>query len=120
MKLLPGIELRHSDTSAADAIASRFATVFSRNCRGIRRPDVFYDPRSVDPVDVPGAVLHAKAVVQDNELAFVTSANLTPNALERNIEAGVLVRDRSLAQTLAAHFQRLIDTGLVVPLPAVG
>ena len=61
------------------------------------------------------AVLHAKAVVHDNEQVFITSANLTPKAFERNIEAGLLVRDRSLA----SHFQRLIDTGLVVPLPAV-
>ena len=75
--------------------------------------------RFVDTGDGPGAVLHAKAVVHDNEQVFVTSANLTPNALDRNIEAGVLVRDRSLAQALASHFQRLIDTSLVVPLPPV-
>ena len=75
--------------------------------------------RGGDPGDAPGAVLHAKAVVHDNELVFVTSAKLTPKALERNIEAGLLVRDRTLAQALAAHFQRLIDTSLVVPLPQV-
>ena len=76
--------------------------------------------RGGDPGDAPGAVLHAKAVVHDNEQVFITSANLTPKALERNIEAGLLVRDRALAQALASHFQRLIDTGLVVPLPPVG
>ena len=64
-------------------------------------------------------MLHAKAVVHDNEHVFVTSANLTPKALDRNIEAGLLVRDRTLAQALASHFQRLIDTGLIVPLPPV-
>ena len=116
---------RHRDdrttgnTSAADAIATRFAPDFKRNWPGTRRPDFCYDPRSVDQADGPGAVLHAKAVVHDREQVFVTSANLTPNALDRNIEAGVLVRDRALAQTLASHFQRLIDTGLVMPLPAV-
>ena len=118
--MLLNIERRHGDTSAADAIAIRFATDFKRNWPGTRRPDIYYDPRSVDTGEGPGAVLHAKAVVHDNEQVFVTSANLTPNALDRNIEAGVLVRDRSLAQTLASHFQRLIDTGLVVPLPPVG
>ena len=81
--------------------------------------DVYFDPRSVDTGDGPGAVLHAKAVVHDNELVFVTSANLTPKALVRNIETGLLVRDRALAQTLASHFQLLIDTTLVVPLPPV-
>jgi phosphatidylserine/phosphatidylglycerophosphate/cardiolipin synthase-like enzyme len=77
-------------------------------------------PRSVDQGDTPGAVLHAKAVVQDSEQVFVASANLTPNALDQNIEAGLLVRDRSLAQTIASYFQRHMETGLVVPLPPVG
>ena len=77
-------------------------------------------PRAVDTGDGPGAVLHAKAVVHDNELVFVTSANLTPKALVRNIETGLLVRDRALAQTLASYFQRHMETGLVVPLPPVG
>ena len=76
-------------------------------------------PRSVDTGDGPGAVLHAKAVVHDNEQVFVTSANLTPKALDRNIEAGVLIRDRPLAQALGLHFNRLIDTEMVVPLPPV-
>ena len=65
-------------------------------------------------------MLHAKACVHDNDQVFVTSANLTPNALDRNIEAGLLVRDRTLAQALASHSQRLIDTGPVVQLPPVG
>ena len=107
--LLLNIERRHGDTSAADAITSRFATDFKRNWPGTRLPGVFYDPRSVDTGDGPGAVLHAKAVVQDNEQVFVTSANITPQALDRNIEAGVLVRD----QALASRFMRFIDKVLV-------
>ena len=61
-------------------------------------------------------VLHAKTVVHDNEQVFVTSANLTPNDRGRNIETRRFVRDR----TLAKHFKRLIDTGLIVPLPREG
>ena len=48
-------------------------------------------PLFVDPSDGPGAIVH------DHDQVFVKSANLTPNALDRNIEAGVLVRDRALA-----------------------
>ena len=54
--LLLNIERRHGDPSAADAIAIRFATDFKRNWPGTRRPDVYYDPRSVDTGDGPGAV----------------------------------------------------------------
>lgn len=58
-------------------------------------------------------MLHAKAVVADDELVLVTSANLTEAALDRNIELGLLVRDRALAATVSRHFQVLIDRELL-------
>jgi cardiolipin synthase len=77
---------------------------------------VFYDPRSLDP-DRAGGVLHAKAVVADEEAVFVTSANLTEAAFDRNIEMGLLVRDRALAACVLSHFRGLIDRGLLNVLP---
>jgi phosphatidylserine/phosphatidylglycerophosphate/cardiolipin synthase-like enzyme len=55
--------------------------------------------------------------VADEERVFVTSANLTEAALERNIELGLLVHDRALAASVSRHFQGLIDRGLLHPLP---
>ena len=55
-------------------------------------------------------MLHAKAVVADGESVFVTSANLTDAALDRNIELGILLRDR----TLAANAEKAIG-GCVRP-----
>ena len=77
---------------------------------------MFYDPRALE-LDGPTGVLHAKALVVDDESVFVTSANLTEAALDRNIEAGLLVRDHALAASMASHFQILIDRGLLRPLP---
>ena len=68
-------------------------------------------------LDGPVGVLHAKAVVADDEAVFVTSANLTEAALDRNIEVGLLVRDRALAASVSSHFRGLIDRGLLHPLP---
>jgi phosphatidylserine/phosphatidylglycerophosphate/cardiolipin synthase-like enzyme len=48
---------------------------------------------------------------------FITSANLTGAALDRNIELGILVRDRALALTISGYFQNLIDRDLLKPLP---
>ena len=48
-----------------------------------------YDPRALE-LDGAGGVLHAKAVVADDEAVFVTSANLTEATLDRNIEVGLL------------------------------
>jgi phosphatidylserine/phosphatidylglycerophosphate/cardiolipin synthase-like enzyme len=55
--------------------------------------------------------------VIDDETVFVTSANLTEAALDRNIEVGLLVRDRALAMTVSTHFRGLIERGLLGPLP---
>lgn len=48
---------------------------------------------------------------------FVTSANLTEAALERNIELGLLVRDHSLATSISTHFRALTENGLLFLLP---
>ena len=96
----------------------RFADGFwSADWPGSSQPSVYYDPRSLEQ-DGSGGVLHAKAVVADAESVFVTSANLTDAALDRNIELGVLVRDRALAASVTSHFEGLIVAGLLLALPA--
>jgi len=116
--LLLNIERKWGDTTAGDELVRRFADKFwGSDWPGTRRPQVFYDPRALELPHATG-VLHAKAVVRDDELAFITSANLTEAALDRNIELGLLVRDPALALTVVAHFQGLIEKGLLVPLPA--
>lgn len=75
-------------------------------------PDLYYDPRTADPEE-GFTSLHAKCVVVDGEVAFVGSANFTERAYERNIEAGVLVRDRGFASRLAAQWANLVEAGLV-------
>jgi phosphatidylserine/phosphatidylglycerophosphate/cardiolipin synthase-like enzyme len=116
--VLLNIQRRRGDTTVAEDLVRRFADRFWKTeWPGAAHPGVFYDPRALDP-DRLGGVLHAKAVVADNETVFVTSANLTEAALERNIELGLLVRDRTLAASVSAHFQALIDRGLLRPLPA--
>ena len=115
--LLLNIERRRGDTSAAESLVRRFADRFwGAAWPGGARPRVYYDPRSVAD-DGPAGVLHAKTVVADGEAVFVTSANLTEAAFDRNIELGLLVRDRTLAETAALHFRTLIERGLLRPLP---
>ena len=116
--LLLNIERRHGDTTAADTLVRRFADRFwGKEWPGNSRPRVYYDPRSVAD-DGRGGVLHAKAVVADDEAVFVTSANLTEAAFDRNIELGLQVRDRTLASTTVLHFQTLIEQDLLQLLPS--
>ncbi len=57
--------------------------------------------------------VHAKVAVVDGERAFITSANLTGHALEKNMEAGVLIRGGSVPRALSDHLQALIDVRIV-------
>jgi len=115
--LLLNIQRRKGDTTAPEQLVRRFADRFwQTDWPGKSRPRVYYDPRSLE-LDGPAGVLHAKAVVADDEAVFVTSANLTEAALDRNIEMGLLVRDRALAASVLSHFRGLIDRSLLQPLP---
>ena len=115
--LLLNIQRKWGDTTSVDQLVRKFADHFWRvDWPGSSRPRFFYDPRALDP-ERPGGVLHAKAVVTDDETVFVTSANLTEAALDRNIELGLLVRDRSLALSISSHFRGLIEQNLLKPLP---
>jgi len=116
--VLLNIQRKRGDTTVAEQLVRRFADRFwNVEWPGSARPRVFYDPRALEP-DGPGGVLHAKAVVSDEDTVFVTSANLTEAALGRNIELGLLVRDRALAGSVVAHFRGLIERGLLHVLPA--
>ena len=115
--LLLNIQRKRGDTTPAEQLVRRFADRFwSTDWPGSSRPNVYFDPRALE-IEGPAGVLHAKALVVDDESVFVTSANLTEAALDRNIEVGLLVRDRALAASLSSHFQGLIDRGLLCPLP---
>ncbi len=97
VNLLLNIQRRWGDTTKSEHLVAEFAhTVWQKAWPGQRRPMVYYDPRSVE-LDEPGkagattrAVLHAKVAVVDDEALFLTSANLTEAAGERNIEMGIL------------------------------
>lgn len=115
--LLLNIQRKRGDTTASEGLVRRFADRFwGTDWPGTSRPTVYYDPRSLEP-DGPAGVLHAKAVVTDDESVFITSANLTEAALDRNIEIGLLVRDPALAARVSTHFRTLIDRELLRPLP---
>jgi phosphatidylserine/phosphatidylglycerophosphate/cardiolipin synthase-like enzyme len=116
--LLLNLQRKRGDTTAADQLVRKFADRFwTTDWPGSSRPRVFYDPRALE-LDGPTGVLHAKAVVVDDEAVFVTSANLTEAALDRNIELGLVVRDRALAASVSSHFRILIERALLLPLPA--
>jgi phosphatidylserine/phosphatidylglycerophosphate/cardiolipin synthase-like enzyme len=115
--LLLNIQRKRGDTTASEQLVRRFADHFWKtDWPGSARPSVFYDPRARE-TEGAGGVLHAKAVVADDEAVFITSSNLTEAALDRNIELGVLIRDHAFALAVGGYFRSLIDRVLLKPLP---
>lgn len=99
-----------------DRIVRDFVDSFrAKNWPGDRLPQLFYDPRALDSGSGVRAALHAKCIVVDDVRAFVTSANLTEAAQERNIEAGLLVTDAIVARALRMQFETLAERGALKP-----
>jgi phosphatidylserine/phosphatidylglycerophosphate/cardiolipin synthase-like enzyme len=105
------------DAELAREFAERFR---SDEWPGQRLPEVFYDPRALSSEPGPRACLHAKCVIVDDAIAFVTSANFTEAAQERNIEAGVRLESPVFARALRAQFETLIDRGALRRLASLG
>jgi phosphatidylserine/phosphatidylglycerophosphate/cardiolipin synthase-like enzyme len=106
------------DTAVSSEIIRRFATRFrtAQWPKGRRLPDVFFDPRALQTDSQKRACLHAKCIVVDRQHLFVSSANFTEAAQERNLEVGLLIHSRVVADRLQGHFEALVDARLVTPL----
>jgi phosphatidylserine/phosphatidylglycerophosphate/cardiolipin synthase-like enzyme len=100
---------RESDLSIVQAFVADFR---QRNWPSDAPPEIYYDPRSLAEDFRERAVLHAKCIIVDDRHAFVTSANLTTAAQEKNIEAGLLVRNGGLAHRLRMQFEALVAAGV--------
>jgi phosphatidylserine/phosphatidylglycerophosphate/cardiolipin synthase-like enzyme len=118
VKMLLDVQRRYGETTDAIALIRNFAERFAREeWPGEKLPDVYYDPRSLDLDMTKRASLHAKCIVMDSRMAFISSANFTEAAQLRNIEMGVLVESSDFAKRCEDHFRALINHGLVERVP---
>lgn len=80
--------------------------------------EIYLWPLEKRPKDSAGkhGSLHAKCAVADEEVLFVSSANLTEYALNLNMEMGLLVRGGELPGRAAGHLRRLVEEGVFVPV----
>lgn len=86
-----------------------------------RRPLVYFDPRGSEQTPAAPACQHAKCILVDGATAFITSANFTESAHERNIELGVIFRDNPpIANSIRGKFESLILNGVLQALPGGG
>lgn len=60
--------------------------------------------------------LHAKVYVVDEDVAVITSANLTDGGLINNFEYGVLIENREVVNAIKKDLQKYFDLGNIFPL----
>jgi cardiolipin synthase A/B len=60
-----------------------------------------------------GGKVHAKVAVCDEDMCFISSANLTGHAMEKNMEAGVLIRGGSVPIKLHKHLEALVTVKIL-------
>lgn len=113
VRLYLDIQRPAGDTSADSEIVRRFMHRFSKTqwTEGARLPEVYYDPRALSVDRAHRAALHAKCVVIDDREVFVSSANFTEYAQERNIEIGLSVRSQQVAHRITAYLAELAGSG---------
>ena len=60
-----------------------------------------------------GGKVHAKVAVADERFCFISSANLTGHAMEKNMEAGVLIKGGAIPHSLHSHLEALKTTHVI-------
>lgn len=84
---------------------------------GAPLPELYYWP--VGCAHGSHSSLHAKCIVVDARYALIGSANFTRRGHRRNLEIGVRLDDPAFALSLVQQFERLVDKGQLLRLPAI-
>jgi len=113
VRLFLDIQRKPGNTSAPSELVREFAHRFRTSQWPSDRPlpQVFFDPRSLSPEPGKTASIHAKCVVIDGFDLFVSSANFTEAAQQRNIEVGLRLRSSVVAGRVVRFFGSLVASG---------
>ncbi len=103
----PFVSARRTEQALLQVIGAAKQTLFVTSF-------VAYDVSTI--VKALNGRVHAKVVVADDDMCFITSANLTGHAMEQNMEAGVLLTGGQIPKLLYEHLQALVDTKTVSPV----
>ncbi|MFV8258265.1 DISARM system phospholipase D-like protein DrmC [Bdellovibrio bacteriovorus] len=108
---------REGNTSAEVAVLAKFKSDFQKKqWPGVRLPEIYYDPRTLDLKEGQRSSMHAKCIIADSERILITSANFTQAAHHRNIEAGVVIDSAPFAVDLKSQFFNLAEMGYLKKL----
>ncbi|PSB24084.1 DISARM system phospholipase D-like protein DrmC [Stenomitos frigidus] len=120
VRMFLNVKRHYNDATPASTLLRQFAETFRNHVwAGQQLPEVFHDPRALELSTHSNACLHAKCVVVDEERVFITSANFTEAAHQRNIEAGVLLSNRVTARAIRSQFEMLVTQKILQRVPGL-
>jgi phosphatidylserine/phosphatidylglycerophosphate/cardiolipin synthase-like enzyme len=111
VRMFLDVPRKQGDTSSVSAQIARYVREFktSQWPNGVRLPDVYCCGQLIEDEHGKPGVLHAKCISVDDETVFVSSANFTEAAQQRNIEVGLLVKSSAVSKRVRRFFEALSD-----------
>ena len=116
VRLFLDVPRKQRDTSSARDQIARFVHEFqtSQWPTGMPLPDLYCCEQLLQGQKGKPGSLHAKCVVVDVGRLFVSSANFTEAAQQRNIEIGLLITSTVLAERIERFFGSLVESGYFI------
>ena len=113
VRLFLDIQREAGNTSAPAELVREFVHRFRTSQWPSARPlpQLFYNRRSLAAEPGKSVALHAKCVVIDEFDLFVSSANFTEAAQQRNVEVGLHLRSPIIAGRIVEFFESLLASG---------
>ena len=100
------------DTTSSDHIVARYPHAFTgEQWPGDTPLNLYYFAASLESDWKKRASMHAKIIISDRSRVFITSANLTQAAQQKNIETGIVIKDSQTATQIAEYLFGLIEQG---------
>jgi hypothetical protein len=120
VRMFLNVKRHYNDRTPASTLLRQFQKI-SADTFGLDNgcQKFFMIPRALELSTHSNACLHAKCVVVDEERVFITSANFTEAAHQRNIEAGVLLSDRVTARAIRSQFEMLVTQKILQRVPGL-
>lgn len=115
-KFILNIPRGRNDITLSEQLIAKFKDEFLNNTwPGSVLPTLLHFPRSLEQNWRDKASLHSKVIVVDRKRLFISSANLTDAAQDKNIETGVIIEHAASALRLVNYFDSLKLDGLLKP-----
>lgn len=113
VRLFLNLAIRPGDVPLASTVVANFVQDFRiRHWPANHRlPEIYYDRRVLEAGAGFSTAFHAKCVILDQRELFVSSANFTEAAQNRNIELGVLLTSQTLCRQAETFLSELVREG---------